>query len=296
VIILILILCLLLASCSADSTSIDNRHANYYTSYVYDEGNHSYRMETDSLDPIDFKIRISYSDYDTNCEKAIKFASDSVSAIEPSERYFDFNSGSGKVALHEWHMCFIHDGTTYKAWRGFDPGPNTSLDVRCFFPSEQLAAKETDKYLCKTKTVTHSDSDYSEFSQYCWSKGLCRRFETEYDYNLFLNRGPENAALYKIVPSKEIRKAIVNYEYIDVQQAEKLRSTRIAEMERFCAEIDDRDRPACLEELTLQITEMEALLADGGAWRYRITEQSLINSFAELTDLAPRATQTSTAS
>ncbi|WP_194755982.1 hypothetical protein [Aliidiomarina indica] len=278
-IIRILILCLFVASCSSVSASEDNRPIHYDTGSSSDKDHHTYLIETDSEDSIDFKIRISNSTNDTNCEKGHIYTQASVSTSEPANRYFGFSrKGSPKVALYEWHMCFIHNETTYKAWRGFDPGPNTFLEVRCFLPREQLAAKETDKYLCKAETVTHSDSNYSEFAQYCWSNETCRRFETESDYKLFLDRGPENVALYKIVPSKKIREVTVNYEYIDELQAENLRSTWIAEQERYCAESNDQYRPSCLEVLT----QMKEFLEDDGDWRYRLTEKSLIESFAEL--------------
>lgn len=175
-------------------------------------------------------------------------------------------------------MCFIQDGVTYKAWRGFDPGPNTSLKVNCFISNEKLSAQEIDRYLCKTENIIHSGSSYSEFAQHCWSKETCRRFVTESDYNLFLKRGAENVALYKIVPSKEMREITVNYEYVDEQQAEKLRASWMAEEERYCLEANERHRKSCLEELS----ELKAFLVDDDDWRYRLTEKALMDSFSEL--------------
>lgn len=278
-IIRILMLCLLVALCSTVAASADSGPNHYDSHSPFDEDSHTYLIATDSHDSIDFRIRISKSANDTNCEQGHIYARGSVSENEPANRHFGFSrKGSPSVALYEWHMCFIHDGTIFKAWRGFDPGPNTSLEVRCFLPREQLAAKETDKYLCKTENVAHTDSNYSEFAQYCWSDNTCRRFETESDYKLFLNRGPENVALHKKVPSKEIREVTVNYEYIDELQAEKLRSTWVTEIERTCAESNDQYKLSCLEKLT----ELEALLGADDGWRYRLTEQSLIDSFTEL--------------
>ena len=278
-IIRISILCVFLASCSTVPTSVDDRPIHYDSGSSSDEDDHTYLIETNSEDSIDFKIRISNSANDTNCEKGHIYTQDSVSKIAPANRNFGFSrKGSPNVALYEWHMCFIQDGITYKAWRGFDPGLHTSLEVSCFISSEQLSAQETDKYLCKTKNITHSDGNYSEFAQHCWSKETCRRFETESDYNIFLNRGVSNVALYKIVPSKEIREITVNYEYVDEQQADKLRDSWVTEQEKYCSESNERYMQSCLEELS----EMKGFRVDDGDWRYRLTEKALIDSFSEL--------------
>jgi hypothetical protein len=277
-----LIMCLLLVSCATVPTPPNGRPIHYDSRSFSDEDDHTYSIETNSQEPVDFKVRISNIAGDTDCEKGYIYGQDSVSINAPTERRFGFGrKGSPNIALYEWHMCFIKNAITYKAWRGFDPGANTALKVKCFIPTEQLVAQATDKYLCQTEKVIHSDDGYTEFAQYCWSKDTCRRFETEIDYNLFLKRGAANVALYKIVPSKEIRELKVDYEYIDEKQAEDFRLSLIAEGEKACLEEGDRSRRSCQVELS----ELNTLLLDSERWRYRLTENALIDSFPELKSL-----------
>ncbi|QJR79517.1 hypothetical protein CA267_001250 [Alteromonas pelagimontana] len=274
-----IMLCLILSSCSTVPTSGNKRPVHYDSRSFSDEDHHTYLIETDSEDVISFEIRISNAANDTSCEKRSIYSTNSVSAKDAVIRHFGFSrKGSPNIALYEWHMCFIHDGITYKAWRGFDPGPNTSLNVNCFITAEQLVAEETDKYLCKTDSVIHSKENYSEVAQHCWSKGVCRRFESAFEYNIFRKRGADNVALHQIVPSKKIRELTVNYEYLDEKKAEKFRSSWISEEQKYCSETDEKYRKLCLEG----VSNLKASLAGDGEWRYRLTEKALTGSFPEL--------------
>lgn len=222
----ILMMLMILSACAPTPISTVNEPSHHDSGSSH-EDNHSYSIRTNSERLINFGIRISNSSDDTRCEKGFIYMHSSVSAAEPSNEAFGFNrKSSPNIALYEWHMCFIVDGVTYKGWRGYDPGPNTSLRVSCFIPQELLST-HNDRYLCKTEETLHADADYSEYALHCWSKEACRRFETESDYNLFLRRGANNVALYRKTPSKDVRQATVNYEYFDDSQVEELRNSWI---------------------------------------------------------------------
>lgn len=72
-----------------------------------------------------------------------------------------------RTALFEWNICLEIDGVTYRAWRGFDPGPETNLEISCFVDREKIARKETDIYLCETVRLTQNPDNYSEVAVFC---------------------------------------------------------------------------------------------------------------------------------
>jgi len=83
------------------------------------------------------------------------------------------------VALYEWHLCFEHEGITYKGWRGFDPGPGTSLSINCNIATSTLNDRDTARYLCSLDRVSMNRKNYGEYAAICSADGIdCRRFET----------------------------------------------------------------------------------------------------------------------
>ena len=99
-IIRIFILCLFLASCSTVPTSVNDLPAHYDAGSSSDEeDNHRYLIETNSEALVDFKVRISNSTNDTNCENGPICTQNPVSTIDPAIRHFDFSrKGSPNIA------------------------------------------------------------------------------------------------------------------------------------------------------------------------------------------------------
>src|SRR5262249_12152370 len=61
-------------------------------------------------------------------------------------------------------ICFVVDGQSYRAWNGYDPGPNALLHAHCFIDAQQIGSKDTTKDICPTADVTLNQANYAEFA------------------------------------------------------------------------------------------------------------------------------------
>ena len=88
--------------------------------------------------------------------------------IDPSNtRRVEFNFArqiEPGIALYEWHVCFVIAGTTYRAWRGYDPGPGATLNAMCIIDTRQIQAKDATKYLCPDVEVAPNRANYAEYA------------------------------------------------------------------------------------------------------------------------------------
>lgn len=101
---------------------------------------------------------------------------------------FDRQDSPG-IALYEWHVCFLIDGTVYRAWRGFDPGPGASLHIHCNITRSQITARDTTPYLCPSADVVLNPQDYGEAASYCAGQN-CRRFKDRDSYATWARLNP----------------------------------------------------------------------------------------------------------
>lgn len=117
---------------------------------------------------------------DIDCEHGHALSSLSLASSEEKERSLTFSrKGSPSRALYEWHFCFRIDGVVYRAWRGFDPGPGTELEISCFVDEARIRAKDRERYLCRTDRITQNPANHGEYAVHCWGEGLCKGFETK---------------------------------------------------------------------------------------------------------------------
>lgn len=147
---------------------------------LYDDGQYTYTISTNSEESIKFKIRLSKAADDIHCNNATIFSQETVSSATPSEHHFRFSQmGSPHVALYEWHLCIEVDGVTYKGWRGFDPGPGSILSVDCELDIDRLIARETGTYLCHLNDVSINHDNFGEYAAVCDpTTEHCNRFES----------------------------------------------------------------------------------------------------------------------
>lgn len=89
-------------------------------------------ITTDLGHPIPVGIEESKIANDVEC-KSTDYSSDI--SVKPGSTYTEHlhfsRQGSPSVALYQWNICFVIHGVTYKAWRGFDPGPGATLTLSC---------------------------------------------------------------------------------------------------------------------------------------------------------------------
>lgn len=184
---LLLPLLVIAAGCLAAPTEKKEEPPKFDTQSMQDTGEYIYEVRTDSEASISFDIRMSNKANDVNCENAVMFSSDSISVGDPATRHFGFSQmGSPHVALYEWHLCFEIDGVTYKAWRGFDPGPNSELKVNCFLKGAALGVRHADAYLCRLASVSSNVENYGEFALHCGQDDQrCHRFESGEELELW---------------------------------------------------------------------------------------------------------------
>lgn len=175
------------AGCQAAPTGKKEEPPKFDTQSMQDTGEYLYEVRTDSKAGISFEIRMSKMANDVNCENAVMFSSGSISAGDPATRHFGSSQmGSPHVALYEWHLCFEIDGVTYKAWRGFDPGPNSKLKVNCFLEGADLGVRQADAYLCRLASVSSNVENYGEFALHCGPDDQrCRQFESVEEFELW---------------------------------------------------------------------------------------------------------------
>lgn len=184
-----------LVACQSTASVKEEDSLKYDLMSMSDTGEYTYEIETHSRSKIRFDMRMSNAAHDVSCKKSTTYSSGSVSSNAPQTRTFSFSQmGSPRVALYEWHLCFEIGGVTYKGWRGFDPGPNSTLKVTCEFRTEQIEARNTERYLCDLSTVSPNMNNYREYAQRCDSgTGRCRKFESAEEMALWdsLNSDPD---------------------------------------------------------------------------------------------------------
>jgi hypothetical protein len=147
---------------------------------------HFYVIKTNSPSLLNIDFRISNRANDINCKKGHIYSSFEIIKGKKIKRDFNFSrKASPNIALYEWNMCFIIKGVTYKAWRGFDPGPNTTLNVDCFINQDQIKSKNTNLYLCKAQTIKHNQNNYTEYAVLCSGNDKCRYFDTKKELDLW---------------------------------------------------------------------------------------------------------------
>lgn len=151
------------------------------------EPNQWVTVETDSDSPISVRYRMSRTPGDIDCDRAQENSLTmndrfQVTAKRPYRFYLNFlRQQKPGTALYEWHVCFLIDGTVYRAWQGYDPGPGATLKIDCEIDTDQLKAKNTDLYLCPDVELKANRDDYREYAMHCDGKA-CRRFESREDY------------------------------------------------------------------------------------------------------------------
>ncbi len=137
-------------------------------------------VSTDSDEIVYIDVKLSRAANDVVCEHAFENTGYDVSRDKPANRALQFpRQGSPSIALYEWHLCFTIDDVLYKAWRGFDPGPGSTLKVECFISTSQMQQKDTDTYLCQLAGVVPNPGLYGEYAAVCEEAGShCKGFET----------------------------------------------------------------------------------------------------------------------
>lgn len=264
-------------SCSATPTVEGEPKLPHYDTGGFTADLQTLVLETDSPTPVPIEFYISNTVDDTLCTK--KRRSYSRFTIEPNQpkvRHLNLSrKGSPSRALYEWHVCFEIDGKRYRGWRGFDPGPGASLEISCNLDSQQISAGNADVYFCHTMNVTHNGKNYADFAQHCWRGDVCRRFESESDYSLFLKRGPSNVALLQKVPAKTLETLDVEYEYIDDKTALDYRNSQTEMTKSVCG---DSEGEFCQNELA----ELKAIFENSDGWRYQLTANAIANAYSEI--------------
>lgn len=162
----------------------------YDTESLPSDGRHWLLVEANG--PFEFDYHVSNSVDDVNCEGPSLYGPGrNVDAEIPKKVMLDFRrQGSPTRALYEWHICFVIDDVVYRAWRGFDPGPDTELQISCFIDQEQIENKDTSKYLCETKRVTQFFGNYTEYGVHCWGEDRCKSFDTKEDLEKWTSLNP----------------------------------------------------------------------------------------------------------
>ena len=157
-----------LTVCTVISAHEKDDTPRFDTQDMAETGKYTYSIHTDSETEINFDLRLSKTANDVFCKKATIYSSDRVTSGRPSSSSFGFSRmGSPRIALYEWHLCVEIDGVTYKAWRGFDPGPGAVLQVSCNILLAQLKAHDVDTYLCHLDDVKLSEENFDEYSARC---------------------------------------------------------------------------------------------------------------------------------
>lgn len=158
-----------LTVCTAISAHEKDDTPRFDTQDMAETGKYTYSIHTDSESEIKFDLHLSKTANDVFCKKATIYTFGRVTSGQPrSSRSFGFSRmASPHIALYEWHLCVEIDGVTYKAWRGFDPGPGAVLQVSCNILLAQLKAHDVDTYLCHLDDVKLSEENFDEYSARC---------------------------------------------------------------------------------------------------------------------------------
>jgi hypothetical protein len=181
------------ASCSSGHWGEECTHGNGGSDSMSDE-DQWITVHTDSPTPLQIRYRMSRTPDDFNCEQAQRneltmmdhFA---VSTETLWHEKVDFaRQWRPGNALYEWHICFLVDGTVYRGWRGFDPGPGAKLNIQCTLTMAQLRAHDADRYVCATFSITPAPVK-DEYALYCEAKN-CLHFPTQAEYDAWHKFNP----------------------------------------------------------------------------------------------------------
>lgn len=183
------------ASCDSGTGGEECTHGNGGFDFVAPDKTQWIEVTTDSVAPLAVRYRMSRTPDDVNCEKAQgteltlldKFT---VSAGQAHR----FNTRFGRQfkpanALYEWHVCFLIEGTVYRAWHGFDPGPGATLNIHCNITRAQIDARDTDRYLCPAVEMKPA-AIYSQFALHCTAPRNCKAFPDKASYDAWRRFNP----------------------------------------------------------------------------------------------------------
>ncbi len=239
------VLCLSSTAGPLDAAESDppKDHVFHYDGERDDDGpGHTMTITTNSQETLEFRILRTNQANNSLCRKnRATLYGPRVSAGAPEIQTLNFRlKESPSVALYEWHICFEIDGTIYRAWRGFDPGPNTALDIQCFIDVAQLATRETRKYMCTETKASLNPYNHNEYAEYCWSVEICRSFEDEREYELFLSRGPQNVGFMRSKQKSVLSKKTVPLtRFTRDEWAQKLKEDE-ADWHDYCLEAREK--------------------------------------------------------
>lgn len=171
----------------------------------YDEGpivgdpDKTLTITTDAPDLIEFELRTSKVRNDTTCaDPYATGAPGSVRTGRPFIEYLPFvHEGSPSRALYEWHICVTVGGVTYRAWRGYDPGPGSKMAIHCDLTAARLKARDTTTYLCEPADVAPNPANFGEYRSVCpegarddQEEDPCRHFATKEIYDAWAVHNP----------------------------------------------------------------------------------------------------------
>jgi hypothetical protein len=218
-------------------------HQNGAHDNVAEEPNQWMAVETDSDNPISVQYRMSRTPGDVDCDKAQennltigdKFQ---VTSKRPHQIFLDFpRQYQPGIALYEWHVCFLINGTVYHAWQGYDPGPGATLKVTCEIDQDRLKTRETDRFLCPDVKLAANPRNFSEYALHCDGKA-CRRFATREDYDSWHRFNPLTEAV-----QDQITATVIDYESTHSTYISQNAST-------FCLSVRGEDpSPALMQAL-----------------------------------------------
>jgi len=260
----------LLLICSSALTSVVQAEELRYDSQNFQQKDQEYSISTNSHADIKIIIRLSNTANDSTCRNANSYSRQTVSKSKVATMGFSFSrQGSPAIALYEWHLCFEINGQVYKGWRGFDPGLNSKLLVNCHIDVLKLK-KLSDKYLCSTNKLILNENNYSEFAEHCLGK-RCKRFETEHEYKVFMNRDVAYIAANlssgsTVLAKKEIKKTLLT----ESEKGSMITSV-LSHFKQSCNKEKEKIRLSCLHGVPKIIKNLNKRTD----WTLRLTEQSL---------------------
>jgi len=264
----------LLLVCSIALTFFVQAEELRYDSQNFQQKDQEYSISTNSHADIKVVIRLSNTANDSTCRNANSYSWQTVSNSKVVKKDFSFSrQGSPAIALYEWHLCFEINGQVYKGWRGFDPGLNSKLLVECHIDVLKLK-NLSDKYLCSTNTLILNEKNYSEFAEHCLDK-RCKRFETEHEYKVFMNRDVAYIAANLIGGSTVLGKKEIKKTLLTDSEKDSMIEKMLISYKQSCNREKEKNRLSCLHSVS-KITEN---LNKDTYWTLRLTEQSLKHAF-----------------
>lgn len=178
------------------------------------DGRQFLRISSD-VDIPNLRYSLSNRVDDVDCAHYQSTASFPVTGGETIRRMLNFSrQGAPTRALYEWHICFGVGDVTYRAWRGFDPGPGTDLAISCVVDQARIDRADRAKYLCTTDKVTQNPDNHAEYAFHCWGADSCKRFETRAALEAWTGLNPlSREALL------EIAGAVLTHQFSDAAEA-----------------------------------------------------------------------------